>query len=229
MFITVEIKTDDGALYNIHLAGDLEPKEQMNIDEALKGAIDWVKERVARGLVIPGYNEALFLGSASKLRHIRARYQPEPTESREPEKTDPAPEFNLLGPVEFTEKINYLGNDITVSGLRYGHEEDTGQPLNENNGLYFIYVLLTANGLPVLDVVSREHIPRVIDQAVAAVQNIDPHRCRVMMPPAELTYEQAVEYVEDYLEEIRKEQHDARELPPGQKNAKAFKAWKGPS
>lgn len=225
--IQIELKTDDGTLYNVLLPA---PRAEDNLapEAALEGAVEFVKQTIAQGQAFLNPNEALYIGAMAKVRHIKARYM-DSTQVEEAQENGARANNSVhafLGPVPFDEKIYYLGHEIRVEGLRYGYLEEPDQAINSTNPLLFVYVPLKIDEAPFLEALSATAVSGVVS-TVAGKQGAHFETVQHLPLLADITYDQAVEYVEDFLGELRKEQEETRELPPGRKTAKAFKEWKG--
>lgn len=217
--IQVELKTDDSTLYNILIPTPM-AEDNLTPEAALEGAVEFVKQTIAQGKTFLHQDEAFYLGDASKIRHIKAFYVGSQAEDEAPQSaanTNPS-NPNSIGPHEFKETIHYLGNDLEVWGLRYEYVENP-----EDDQHYHIFMPLTINDNPALDVLNQIGLIDVTNTAANTGTYI---YTQIMIPPAPMNFKSAVEYVEGYLNELRKEQDQTRELPPGRKTAKAFKGWK---
>lgn len=233
--IQVELKTDDGTLYNILLPAPV-PEDNLTPEAALEGAVEFVRQTIAQGQVFLNPDEALYIGATAKVRHIKAFFM---TEGYHVD-TDPGRDdsrsanslYDLLTPVPFEEVVDYLGFTVQVEGVRCGYLEDPDKPISDHNGINYVFLPLRAANTPtgclefINNLFTEEGVTTVTRKA-GINQGLTPDRIQIMPPPAPMNYAQAKEYVEDFLAELRKEQEEARELPPGRKTAKAFKEWKG--
>lgn len=105
-----------------------------------------------------------------------------------------------------TMKDTFLGQEITIEAQVY-----------VNNDRYY-YVPMRVNDLPAYEVIDRHNLAEVMKQRL---KENGPKDFKVLIPPAIIpTWEEAVEYIKDYIKEEEK-----AELKQD-KNAVAFWGWR---
>lgn len=110
------------------------------------------------------------------------------------------------GDFKETLKDTFLGQEITIEAQAYA-----------NNDRYY-YVPMRVNDLPAYEVIDRHNLAEVMKQRL---KENGPKDFKVLMPPAIIpTWEEAVEYIKDYIKEEEK-----AELKQD-KNAVAFWGWR---
>lgn len=110
------------------------------------------------------------------------------------------------GDFKETLKDTFLGQEITIEAQAYA-----------NNDRYY-YVPMRVNDLPAYEVIDRHNLAEVMKQRL---KEDGPKDFKVLIPPAIIpTWEEAVEYIKDYIKEEEK-----AELKQD-KNAVAFWGWR---
>ena len=193
-----EIKTD-GMTYSIDLD---------NFDDVNK-AYDHIKQILEGDRVFKNDVAILEIGEAAQIKHIRvfktALYVP-PVEDHQAEgPEDPKGFYEFDGG-----SCTFLGHKLRLKGQAY-----------EKDG--FTYFLpMEINDQPALNVLGRDKLEE-LTYYWASSQGYDPKTYSILMPAQQLPdYEEAVEYIRDYVAEVE----EGQEYEPKAPNAKAWQGWK---
>lgn len=187
----------NGQTYDVHFTAG----------ETLEQAYEKAKEIAQGRETLESPINILDLGTSRDYEYIHATVvEQEPEVEVEPPKEAVLVENEDGVMLEaFYDKITYLGNTVEVSAVKARMQ-----------GVPFILVH-EVNGLPALMTMSRTNLEQLANH-VGLVQGMA-HPAVVLQPGDLSSDEEAIEYLSDYLEDLRKE---ADHLPKSEMTAVAF-------
>lgn len=201
-----EIRTD-AATYDLDL----------NQFDDVEAAYDYVKEILEGDRVFRSDSGILELGDAAQLKHIRVyRATPYVPPFMQDQAEGPADDA-IVDPNKprfyevVLDRAKYLGNTINMKC----------QAFTKNGHTW--YLPMEINGQPAYDVLGAKNMEEFIDYWNMSKGTAD-DRYTVIVPPQQLPdYEEAREYIKDFIAEVEADQ----EYEPKAPNAKAWQGWKG--
>ncbi|MCO5387816.1 MAG: hypothetical protein NHB14_20835 [Desulfosporosinus sp.] len=109
------------------------------------------------------------------------------------------------GPVPFRLTTNFASQSVTITGVEYRYLKPENGELKQASA----YVPVFVNGKPALDVIGPHNLNTLL---INAVRSEGHERWHILVPPGVVTWEQAVEYANDWVtEELMDKPHVAEE------------------